>query len=582
MKSYRSVFLVLIWIILLFLAPGTLAKLVCGDNLSGGTSILQLSSTSNAHGEEGGEPNYTQAIGGIEIRCKEDAGVTINTGLSNPVNLIRISSNTNAHAQQTGYAGTPYPTNVQIGHSGGSGAGKILVGVAGIPFTPATCADMSTATAIYTEVVRISDESNAHLQSPSFTGTKYPVIICAAYDDTGGGGPGGFTDKDIIGASFNPTGTTLASAIPYIEEGQSITLPTFIDNLPKKLNYPDSNYSNIGTGWVAAICNRDIDPTGTGIRCDEINTIQKLYVDFFTPGNTIIGPSIMVENYATNDSKLNGYTNQGPIDADATITKNYPIDTANGTSLGDALNPGHYRFLLMELPGNYTWVPDSSTHVELPEFLVSPYAPNFAYLDFEITTDGPPDGETGAGNGGDIYVIKNIDFPNIYRNGTDTILANVTIQDLRTDLTTNNPPGTPLKIIIRDSKGATVGAFTPASYEIGNYSASGDTYTVPVEIDPVVSPYLTIGETYTLYAKVEPYVENPVVDLDDSESVIGNNSAFKTFTVLNPPQTVNVPDAPWWMSLVVACVVMGWLFLSTRNEKGKGNSGRKGKFALNE
>ncbi len=34
----------------------------------------------------------------------------------------------------------------------------------------------------------------------------------------------------------------------------------------------------------------------------------------------------------------------------------------------------------------------------------------------------------------------------------------------------------------------------------------------------------------------------------------------------NPETPLAIPDQPWWMSVVMVSIVVGWLFLSTRNQ----------------
>lgn len=554
--------------ILFFIAttlPSVNAKLVCGDNLPGGITIIQLSDETNAHGES---PNpggfYTQTNGGIEIRCLEDSGtgVTINTGSVNGVNLLRLSNTTNAHAQQPNYSIVIYPTLLQIGHSGGSAVGEILVNTLLAPAT--NCDSLDTPTANFTEVVRLSAETNAHLQSPTFVGTKYGVIICAAYDSTGGT-PSSFTDKDILGTAIDPTGTTLADASPFVEEGQSITISTVINNLPNQLNYPLSDYQNIGTGWVVAICDRDAIPT-TGKACDELDTFTDAYIDFFTPGTTILGVTPKFENFSSNDPFMSAAPSSGFITALPSVTRTYTIDTVDGTPLGDALEEGNYRVFVMAMPANYVWTADASPHTELPGYWNLPNQPNFDFIDFEITPTGTgPPGPDPVGSGGDVFVLKNIDYvPNPPIEGKQ-FDARITIQNKRTDLTTT---GT-LNIIIRDGDGKEIPGFDPATSNLDFTAQAEITVPITIEFDSTDAGAFYPGQTYTLYASVAPFNDTtPPIDQDD-ETVTGNNASFKTFTVLKPQETLSVPDAPPWMSVFMALIVLGWLFVSSRKEENE-------------
>lgn len=558
--------------ILFFIAttlPSVSAKLVCGDNLPGGTTIIQLSDETNAHGES---PNpvgfYTQSNGGVEIRCLEDSGtgVTINTGSTNGINLLRLSNATNAHAQQPNYSLVVYPTLLQIGHSGGAVTGGILVNTLLAP--AANCDTLDTPTANFTEVVRLSSETNAHLQSPSYVGTKYEVIICAAYDSTGGS-PSSFTDKDILGTVIDPTGTTLDDSSPYVEEGQAITISTVINNLPNQLNYPLSDYQNIGTGWIVAICDRDAIPT-TGKACDELDTFADAYIDFFTPGTTILGVTPQFENFGSNDPFMAAAPSSGFITASSTITRPYTIDTLDGTPAGDVLEEGNYRVFAMAIPANYIWTADSTLHQEIPGYWNLPNQPNFDYIDFEITPAGSgPPGPGPAGSGGDVFVLRDIDYaPNPPIEGTQ-FDALITVQNKRYDLTQT---GT-MNVIIRDGQGNEIPGFdadiTLTFPDPSPSTITETTYPLTIEFDSTAPGAFIPGQTYTLYATIQPFDDTtPPIDEDD-ETVKGNNSTFKTFTLLRPQETISVPDAPPWMSVFMALIVLGWLFASSRKEENK-------------
>jgi hypothetical protein len=164
-----------------------------------------------------------------------------------------------------------------------------------------------------------------------------------------------------------------------------------------------------------------------------------------------------------------------------------------------------------------------------------------------------------------VYILKDIAFPNVYTS--NDIQAALAIENKDIGLT-GNTPSVDITVNIRDSTGGLVPGFDPATYtSVALNFSSSSVYTIPLVLQPAgctgaACPFL-LGKTYTLYATVKPYDNvDPLLD----EKVTVNNSGYKTFTTLEAPQTYAVPDSPWWMSVVMVTVVLGWLVVSTRKK----------------
>lgn len=546
--------------------------LQCGENLAGGTTILKLSAQTNAHGEIYSQSNYL----GEDIRCLETTGVSVGPQInSNKVTPLRLSGITNAHAARSDPL---YLTPVEIGHNG---SGQILTVVADASAASNnSCDDFDTASATFVELVRLSRLTNAHLQVPNYAGTKYDYIICVAYDSSAS-----MPQDDIIQTSI--IGTPLNVVI-----GQTMAANIITTNVVAG----DSDYDTIKTFNVTAICQ-----VGNG-NCDSITDyydFENELTDMLTPpySGAIIPASLSIVQFGTGDAvqnfMVNGiigaynppYTLKGDLDSITTALNPssndpYTIDTA---VLG--LGVGQYRILSFNYEGsfNYKGAPFPENDVQTT---------NFSSTIFDITTacgtgfeqcTAPGTqaecnaGETcntfcvcitgGGGNigtPGDVYVLKNIVFPNVYQN--NDVTAELTIENKNVGLTGNSPTVN-LTINIRDSAGKLVTGFDPAIFNRVLNFASGSTSVQSIIIQNTCSGVLCpfkAGETYTLYATIPKYINaNPAL----SETLTSNNSGYKTFTTLPAPQTYSVPDSPWWMSGVMVLVVVGWLFVSTRKKE---------------
>ncbi len=172
---------------------------------------------------------------------------------------------------------------------------------------------------------------------------------------------------------------------------------------------------------------------------------------------------------------------------------------------------------------------------------------------------------------GDVYVLKDISLPQRYKG--EQVLVTLTVESKKAI-----PNSTQVEILIKDKDGITLAGYpfiSTVSFS-GNLTGGREIITLPpTQLEAPASPpniTFTAGDTYTLYARMKPYDDPtnntgspPVVTFD--ESVLANNSAFKTFTVPEAPQTFAIPDQPWWMSLVLVIGFLGWMFVSSRKNK---------------
>ncbi|MEK6970875.1 MAG: hypothetical protein AABW68_04270 [archaeon] len=547
MKRDHSAVIILLISSIVFLGGNAWGILECSDTIAsptfGGIEILRLSASDNAHAEfpsSLGATNYPLAI-----RCRESGGTALTVSNGSTNTFIRLSSQTNAHAEVPGQ--TAYSQALSLS----SVTGSISFQIAGAGFPQNTC-DAYDGALNYTEIVRLSSTTNAHAESPySGTPTKeYAYSICGAFSASGSPSYPDIIDLSLSGLNSTITTTSTMTAV----------LTT------QKLS-GDPAYTDTRTLLVASLC--DLANTDCSGATDAFLYAQELYED--PPASPIIFLNRVGVHYGNSTSPYSAWPY--PVDNGDILTPfaqklesqtvpgigvySYPIDA---TALG--LIDGHqYRFQAFALPAQF----NHTLGVNQDEALADSFN-NYQQFDFTIDDAGGP-GPTTNGAGGDIFILKNIDYsPNPPIEGKQ-FNALITVQNKRYDLT---PTGV-LNVIIRDGQGNEISGFDPATYPITFPTpASGTTAewteTVTIEFDSGDPGAFVPGQTYTLYASVTPFDDTTIPIDEDDETVTGNNSAFKTFTVLEPQGTINVPDAPPWMSVVMALVVLGWLFASARKE----------------
>ncbi len=168
---------------------------------------------------------------------------------------------------------------------------------------------------------------------------------------------------------------------------------------------------------------------------------------------------------------------------------------------------------------------------------------------------------------GDVYVLKDISLPQRYKG--EQVDVTLTIQSKKAI-----PNSTQIEINVKDKDGKTLAGY-PDIRTIGfsgTLNGGVESVTLPtIALEAAASPpniTFKAGETYTLYARVKPYDDlsnnSPSVTFD--ESVLANNSAFKTFTVPEAPQTFSIPDQPWWMSILLVAGLLGWMFVASKKK----------------
>jgi hypothetical protein len=167
---------------------------------------------------------------------------------------------------------------------------------------------------------------------------------------------------------------------------------------------------------------------------------------------------------------------------------------------------------------------------------------------------------------GDVYLLKDISIPQHYKG--EQITTAFTVESKKAI-----PNYTTLDWQVKDKDGNPVqGLNGSISLQFSGTLTGGKesitTPLIPLE-DPANPIVFNAGDTYTMYAKVHAYDDPsnnvPAGNVKFDESVIANNSAFKTFTVPQPPQNFNIPDQPWWMSLVIVFAFAGWMLIGLRN-----------------
>lgn len=533
---------ILIALLALCMATGASAKIVCSDTpISGGIVVLKLSALTNAHAELYNQTNYT-----TQIWCNEDSGVALNNGSANPVTLMNLSAPTNAHAEVV--SATPvYTTPVLVGHNG--------TGVLDAQFAtfPSTCASLGPE---YATVAHLSSLTNAHAEGPN--GTNYNVQICLGYF------PGGSPAEPIVDIVSNQT---TGGFLPSIYENQTMGVQFRIQKTAV-----DPGIANTRDVVIGSIC----DLTKT--ECQNASDYTSFYLGMLNDGTSPLWNGTVFTHRMANAYGI--YSTYAPTLIPVNLTTVTLVTPTNLEAIGGnddytytidptamGLAPGNYRLNMLALNGQYDYtVTPTNNKAETPGFV---QLNNFFSADFEIKA-GSTSGGGAGGNGGDVFILKSIDYdPNPPIEGAD-FGAKIVVQNQNTGLTTSGK----MDIIIRDGDGNPVlGVTSPtclqcfaAGQDLDFSSASEITIDVPIELAAIPNANLVPGQTYTLYANVLPYVDGTPTPTNDSETVVGNNAAFKTFAILNPQETVNVPDAPWWMSLVMVSVVLGWLFVSSRKE----------------
>ncbi len=565
MKPPRSAAPFLFLLAILFLAASGHAVLQCAENLAGGTTILRLSGQTNAHGESTSHipAGYTLH----EIRCRETTGVLVGPGQSNPVTLMRLSSTTNAHGEEPGQ---PMGYTIPIAMGDNSITGTINVRVRNTALGQ-TCANIG-ASFPYTEVVRLSSLTNAHMEIPGLT--NYPIIICAGYDPTGGAGP--YVPEDLV--QIDPLTHNLPGASP-----PAIPNPPLSSNNPGTITVPmrdmvfgSAGYDEMTTLQISGICDmadvacQNIVPTGAGY-----DNVEGEITNFIATGATFIVPgSMRVNKYGSGTAFDTIYT-------DLTLTQGIPgqFFPTNLEDLPSAVTSYQYNFTPAALnmtPGSTYKFFTISYRAEFDYTLSSPAIVNgieevsyrrnnIQTFVFDVTAPTTP---PVTGTAGDVYVLKDLVVPNTFRSGT--VFAEVTIENRNTALPQSE--NVTVSVLIRDSKGTKVIGFDPAIIP-ATLTVPGATTVITIPLQPpcgaTTGTVCTFneGETYAIYATVQPYVDGTPVPFDESETFTANNNGFKTFTSFEPPQAVSIPDFPAWMSMFTLSIVLGWLFFSARKEK---------------
>ncbi|MDP2666381.1 MAG: hypothetical protein Q8P05_02690 [Candidatus Diapherotrites archaeon] len=535
------------------------ADLVCGTNvLPNSVIVLKLSSSTNAHAELPTQNNYS-----VNIYCHETSGVTLfNDGSNNPVTLLKLSSNTNAHGEEPDL--TNYPFSVQLGHNGPAGS-TIVVNVADAT-QGQSCASIPGGL-IYTEVVRLSRSTNAHLQAPNFVGSSpYDIIICAAYNSGGS-----FVAGDIIETTI-PSSTIFPTGLEVNQTGD-VTIRT--DNLVDNI----SEYTRVATLQIVAICDL------TDSKCQNLNngradySLTKTEIENLFSGNSssIIGNSIHLIEYSepsgsltydpiytaystflSNNYPLASYEKLNQLDGTPAVSWNYTVDprpTALNLVVGQS-----YRVIAFNYLAEYDHTSPLFNEIEGWRYRID----NAFTFDFDVVP--PSGGGSVVGSGGDIYILKDIAFPNLFRG--NNIDIEITAENLKFgDPNYPSVENAEVQIYIRDSKGAGIQSYQPLTQSI-TFDNQVETFTFTLEqVSVPPAPVFALGETHTAYVAITPYQDRDPTPPDYSETLHLNNTGFRTFAVVQAPQAVSVPDAPWWINMVVLGMVLGFLFLGMRKRK---------------
>ncbi len=554
---------------ILFLAGNASAAFVCDETLT--PKLVYISAQTNAHADTTGA--YPIGIG-----CGDTtAGVSVQTDPLG-ITILQLSTVTNAHAEIPG--GSNYTQLIKVKLDIGTGTLTVNTD------TSPTCANLNGGAFVYVPFVHLNSATNAHVQSPDYAGPFYGTTVCLGYDASGTPAPA----SNIIQVSLS--GNSLS-----IPQGGTTSIQTTTTNLVSG----NLSYTQISSLHAIAICNSAL-PACQAI--DDYQDFSNALATFVAAtSSTYSGPlvkeSVQLSVYNNNlpDNPYVSLYNQfqsnwpsnpetgpyGTINSFTTHSISYPINA--GTTGTNPLNLplGAYRILSADVQARFIFngAPNNN------EITTND---NFAIATLSVTGCGdgtytPPAekcGEPGApicpvgqscntstcqceagsgssgGTGGDVYVVKDIQYPQLYRG--NTISAEITVENKKfiSDPTTKN--NVMFNYVVRDSEGKEVAGLSPST-QTNNFTSATQTFTFDLEI--AGNDVFNLGETYTLFVKVQPYVGSSP---DESESITGNNSAFRTFTVLAPLQNVSVPDAPAWMSILMVSIVLGWLFFSTRKK----------------
>ncbi|MEK6821344.1 MAG: hypothetical protein AABY11_03020, partial [archaeon] len=277
--------------------------------------------------------------------------------------------------------------------------------------------------------------------------------------------------------------------------------------------------------------------------------------------NDILPGSIRANNYGLSPAPLHPTwidgadesINPAGLSSPANYERTYAI---NPQTMGLAVK-GNYKIVSLLVTAQYEYsrnpadaVPIYTTGTETSENTVN----NITYATFSVVPQGFG---TLPSSDKDIYKITNIVLnPNPPIAGQANV-AEVTVEYTAPSFVIANP-STTLGIIIRDSKGNQIFS---GNQPVTFVSMGGQTQTMSVALN---DSDIVSGQSFTIYANVPAYND---ADNAKDEKVTGNNSSFRTFSVIEAQQTISVPDAPWWMSLLVFSVVLGWMILSRNEEK---------------
>lgn len=543
------VFALLIVGLLTLFGSTAAASIVCKQsNLpSDGIVVYKQSAITNAHGSLFNQTGFT-----FETRCLETTGVALNNGTQNPVTLFSLSSSTNGHAEEAGQSN--YTNDIQVGFSGAPGI--LDVKVAGIPLTtPTNCSGYNAGTTVYAEVARLSGTTNAHLESINNPLTNYTIQICIAYISSGVAPP----DDDIASVIMSGNTPTVTDA------GLPITIQS------SNLVSSDSTFTNVGTVRLTAMCDM-IDP-----ECGIITTYDAAIGEIFTylspatAANSVIVPGTQRSNNydSTNPIYLAAiavFGNTGNVPF--TSPTNNQTYTISPTSVG-LFDDHTYRVFTVDLVSQFTKA--STTYFEdaderfnnFDEFTITYDADGSG-----PTTPGCPPNCPPGGAGGDEIALGTMTFePNLWVQGEGFTL-NIPAVNKRMDL---YPSGVTIQgtLIIRGEDGVMIPGFDPAPIQFrfevptsGTVSSTGATYLngspITIEFAGLDNAAFIVGETYTFFAKA---------NVQAGEVISANNSTSGNGVKIIGAEPIGVPDAPWWMSIMMVSIVLGWLFLASRKQE---------------
>lgn len=503
---------------------------------AGFLDAVHLARTTNSHAETPSQSNYSTIVRCVLLNIFAPLNTTTNL-----VDLFYLDATTNAHASVT--PDFTYNVPLRAGVLDGSLSVRIADRSSGGDCF-AQYGEIPGGSA-YVTVARLSDTTNAHVQDPDYSGgTAYNYEVCLAWAP-----PGTPTDAgDIISTSQNGLPTSFLTTDTATLDVQTI-------------NYKNGDplYAGVSTFRVTAACDL------ANSACAGIGSYGALRTEVFKyingdPTTILVSGSVKGTNHGSNyPTTIPGLNTipfdvKGNLDGMASDTDTYTIGTGSVV-----LPAGNYRIMSIDLGAKYSFNGSATTES-------AGYTPsNFATNDITIT---PPASEPG--DGGDVYVLKSIAFPNLYR----TMPINVEIELINKQYAPNSETNeTALHVVIRKANGEYVPGFshnpTTQTYDVSipvAFTSGALTHTVQIQPPSPPVDTFNVGETYTLYATIGPYEDaNPL----NSESITGNNSAFRTFTTLDPPQNLSIPDNSTWLSIFMVAIVLGWLFVSARKTPAK-------------